>query len=210
MNEAELLSLREEVATSARRAFDRGLVGGTGGNVSLRIPDSDEILITRTGAPLGRAAASDIMRLSLDGRVLESEPGQRPSMETPIHLSAYRLRASTGAIIHLHPPYSVAMSLRGEPLPLVTVSARLLLRHVPCIEVAYPKTGRLDRAMAEVFDRCPDAAVILMAAHGLTAYGTDLDDAFNLADLAEGSAQQAYLAEALGIRFRLPEPEELD
>jgi L-ribulose-5-phosphate 4-epimerase len=204
-----LSQARAEVAAMARRVFERGLVGGTGGNVSLRLPDTNQILITRTGLALGRATPYDILRLSLTGETLEAGPAQQPSMETPIHLSGYKLRPDVQAIIHLHPPYSVVLSLRGEPLPLVTVSARLLLRHVPCAPVAYPKTARLDRAMEQVFDRCPEAGVVLMAAHGLTAYGHDLDDAFNLADLCEASAQQAYLAESLGLRFVLPEPEEL-
>jgi L-fuculose-phosphate aldolase len=119
------------------------------------------------------------------------------------------LRPDVQAVIHLHPPYTVALSLLGEPLPLLTVSARLLLEHVPCVPVAYPKTRYFHRLTEEVLERYPRVGVVLLAAHGLTAYGADLTSAFHLADLAEATAQQAYLARAIGLSFRLPEPEEL-
>lgn len=206
---APLAELRQAVVAMSRRVFERGLVSGTGGNVSVRVPGTNGALITRTGSSLGDLGPDDILHVDDRGQVLDSAPGGRPSMETPIHLSAYALRPDVSAVIHLHPPYSVALSLRGQPLPLVTVSARMLLGHVPCVPVAYPKTRRFHRAVEEVFRRHPEVGVVLMAAHGLTAYAADLTGAFHLADLCEATAQQAYLAEAMGLNFRLPEPEEL-
>lgn len=206
----KLAQLRSELAIAARRVFNRGLVAGTGGNVSVRVPGTSEALITRTGVSLGDVKPEDILRVDAAGRLLDPGGAHRPSMETPIHVAGYRLRPDRQAVIHLHPPHTIAMSLAGQPLPLVTTSARLLLRHVPCIPVAYPETDRLHRAMEAVFARCPEANVVLMQAHGLTAYGQDLADAFNLADLCEATAQQAYLARTMGLDYRLPEPEELE
>lgn len=205
----QVAALRAAVARMSRTVFQRGLVSGTGGNVSVRLPGTDQALITRTGASLGEVEPEEILQVDEAGQVVGGGPDQRPSMETPIHLQGYRLRPDVSAIIHLHPPYTVALSLRGEPLPLVTVSARLLLGHVPCIPVAYPKTRYFHRLMEETLDRFPRVGVILMQAHGLTAYADDLTAAFHLADLVEATAQQAYLAQAAGLRFRLPEPEEL-
>ena len=51
--EADEISLRRELAEISRRAFNRGLVSGTGGNISARIPDTDQILITPSGVSLG-------------------------------------------------------------------------------------------------------------------------------------------------------------
>jgi L-fuculose-phosphate aldolase len=184
-------------------------VAGSGGNISVRVRGRDEFLITRTGISMGDVRADDVLSIDAQGRAADAPNGWRPSIETPIHLSTYRLRPDVQAVIHLHPPYSVVMSLEAEPLPLVTVSARLLLRHVPCIPVAYPETERLHAAMEAVLERCPEAGVVLMAAHGLTAWGPDLTTAFDRADLCEATAQQAYLARTAGLRFRLPEPEEL-
>ena len=206
---ARVEALRAEVAKMSHTVFQRGLVSGTGGNVSVRLPGTAQALITRTGASLGDLEPDDVLHVDETGRVLGSQPDQRPSMETPIHLQGYQLRPDVNAIIHLHPPYTVALSLRGEPLPLVTVSARLLLGHVPCIPVAYPKTRYFHRLMEETLDRFPRVGVILMQAHGLTAYADNLTTAFHLADLVEATAQQAYLAQATGLKFRLPEPEQL-
>jgi L-fuculose-phosphate aldolase len=200
--------LKSAVAAVAHRVFERGLVAGSGGNISVRVRGRDEFLITRTGISMGDVRADDVLSIDAQGRA-DAPNGLCPSIETPIHLSTYRLRPDVQAVIHLHPPYSVVMSLKAEPLPLVTVSARLLLRYVPCVPVAYPETDRLHAAMEAVLERCPEAGVVLMAAHGLTAWGPDLTAAFDLADLCEATARQAYMARAAGLRFRLPEPEEL-
>lgn len=120
--------------------------------------------------------------------------------------TSYRLRPEVQAVVHLHPPYTVALSLRERPLPLVTVSARMGLRHVPCMPIAYPGTAALHDAVREAILAHPGVSVILLAAHGLTAMGADLTAAFNAADLAEMTARQACIAESLGIRAELPEP----
>lgn len=208
-DEAEVERLRTELVAMSHRVFERGLVTGTGGNISVRLPMTNQLLITRSGVSLGEVGPDDLVRLDSDGRVLQAVGAARPSIETPIHLAAYRLRPDVRAIIHLHPTYSVVVSLRGEPLPLVTISARLLLGHVPCIPVAYPATRRLHAAMERVFEEYPRVGVVLMQAHGLTAFADSLAEVFHLADLCEATAQQAYLARLGGVTYRLPEPEEL-
>ncbi len=52
-NELEIIRLRKELSEYSRRAFYRGLVSGTGGNMSVRIPGTDTALITPTGISLG-------------------------------------------------------------------------------------------------------------------------------------------------------------
>ena len=48
-----VIRLRKELAEFSRRAFYRGLVSGAGGNISVRIPHTDTVLITPTGISLG-------------------------------------------------------------------------------------------------------------------------------------------------------------
>jgi ribulose-5-phosphate 4-epimerase/fuculose-1-phosphate aldolase len=43
---------RAVLADYSCRSFERGLVGGTGGNLSLRIPGTDTVLITPIGVAL--------------------------------------------------------------------------------------------------------------------------------------------------------------
>src|SRR5919204_3480370 len=117
-----LARLRAEVARYSIKSFERGLVGGAGGNVSVRIPGTGEVLITRTGVILGEVTPEDVVRIDLTGRPLDPH-APKPSKEVPFHTVVYRLRPDVNALIHLHPRYTVVQSLRLADLPLLTVSA---------------------------------------------------------------------------------------
>ncbi|GAG42312.1 unnamed protein product, partial [marine sediment metagenome] len=43
---------RKQLTEFSQRAFRRHLVGGTGGNLSLRLPETDTVLVTPTGISL--------------------------------------------------------------------------------------------------------------------------------------------------------------
>jgi L-fuculose-phosphate aldolase len=85
------------------------------------------------------------------------------------------------------------------PLPLVTVSARGVLREVPCIDSAPAGSPELSRYVQEGLGRFPATVkVILMREHGILALGKDLGNAYYLSDLAEDSAKIAFIES--GIR----------
>lgn len=192
--EMEIVRLRKELSDFSIRSFRRGLVSGTGGNMSVRIPGTDEVLITPTGISLGDIRPEMNLLMNLDGTVLESPCGLKSSKETGFHLAVYRLRPDAGAVAHLHPPYATAYSNRMNPLPLVTVSARGVLKEVPCIESAPAGSSELSRYVQEGLKRFPAAVrVILMREHGTLALGADLANAYYLSDLAEDTAKIAFI-----------------
>ena len=205
----DLARLKEEIARYSIASFERGLVGGSGVNVSARIPGTEEILITRTGVILGEVTPDDVVRIDLQGRPLDPQ-APKPSKEVPFHTVVYRLRPDVNAIIHLHPCYTVVHSLRVADLPLLTVSARLVLGpRVPCVPVAYSGTRLLAQHVGKALREAPGAKVMLLAAHGLNAMATDLRAAYALADLAECTAKQACIADDLGVHLTLPPREAL-
>jgi len=190
----ELNYYRQALAEFSRRSFERHLVGGTGGNVSVRIPQTDRVLITPTGISLGDVKPEENILISLSGEVLESPMGLKGSKETSFHLAAFRCRPDVGAIAHVHPPYATAFSNTGKALPLATVQARLTFKNVPCVECFPPGSSELCDCVTEGIQAYPEIKVLLMKEHGILAMGTDLGNAFYLADLAEDTAKIAYLA----------------
>jgi L-ribulose-5-phosphate 4-epimerase len=192
--EIEIIRLRKELSDYSKRSFKRGLVSGTGGNISVRIPGTDEVLITPTGISLEEITPEINLLMNLDGTVLENPCGLKSSKETGFHLAAYRLRPDAGAVAHLHPPYATAYSNRLKPLPLVTVSARGVLKEVPCIESAPAGSPELSRYVQEGLKIFPATVkVVLMREHGILALGADLCNAYYLSDLAEDSAKIAFI-----------------
>ena len=185
---------RQQLSEFSRRAYQRRLVGGTGGNLSVRIPDTDTVLITPTGISLGDVEPEENILTRLDGEILDSPRGLKGSKEAGFHLAAYRLRPDVGAIAHVHPPYATAYSNKGSVLPLVTVSSRLNLKHVPCIACFLPGSVELRDCVIEGIENNPEVNSLLMKEHGILTLGRDLKHAFYLADLVEDTAKIAYIA----------------
>ncbi len=193
-HEAEIVRLRKELADFSRRAYQRGLVSGTGGNVSARIPNTDRVLVTPTGVSLGDVEPEANLLLDLDGSIVENPCGLKPSKESSFHLVVYRLRADVGAIAHLHPPHATAYSNREEPLPLVTVNSRVILKEVPCVDCALPGSKELCDFVHGGISRYPNVKTLLMKEHGILALGPDLRTAFYVADLVEDTAKIAFIS----------------
>jgi ribulose-5-phosphate 4-epimerase/fuculose-1-phosphate aldolase len=188
--DAVVVRCAEELQKICQRTYDRGLVGGAGGNISVRIPEREEALISATGVSLGEITPATIVRVSLRGEVLEAHGGCRPSKETGFHVCAYRLRPQVGAVVHLHPAFAV----RGKELPLLTDGAMMILKRVPVVGHAPSGSAELHRIVEEGLLRYPEAKVILMERHGMFSMGADLTMAYNLADLVEDTAKIALLS----------------
>jgi len=186
--------LTEELEATCRKAFQRGLVGGAGGNISVRVPDREEALISATGVSLGDITPATVVRVDLRGQVVEAQGGCRPSKETGFHVCIYRLRPHVGAVVHLHPPFATAFAVRGKELPLVTDGAMLNLKHVPVVGHAPSGSAELHRIVEEGLRAHPEAKAILMERHGMFSMGPNLTVAYNLADLVEDTAKIALLS----------------
>ena len=192
-----LKALKDELAETCGKAFRRGLVGGAGGNISMRVPGEQRALITATGISLGDIQPGTIVLVDLDGKLLDGAPGMRPSKETGFHVCAYRLRPDVGAVVHLHPPHATAFAVCGLELPLVTDGAMLILKHVPVVGHAPSGSPELHRIVEDGLRRYPDARAILLERHGMFAMGPNLTVAFNLADLVEDTAKIAILSQLI-------------
>jgi L-ribulose-5-phosphate 4-epimerase len=188
-----VIDLRKELAEFSRRAFYRGLVSGAGGNMSLRIPGTDLVLITPTGVSLADIEPEANLLVNLEGTILENWLDLKPSKETGFHLVAYKLRPDAGAVAHLHPPYATAFSNKERPLPLVTINSRAILKEVPWVECALPGSQELCDFVHGGITRYPDAKALLMKEHGILALGPDIKTAYYLADLVEDTAKVAFI-----------------
>jgi ribulose-5-phosphate 4-epimerase/fuculose-1-phosphate aldolase len=195
--ELDIICLRKELAEFSRRLFNRGLVSGTGGNLSVRVPGTDTALITPTGICLGDIDPEVNLLMKIDGTIIENPCGLKPSKETAFHLAVYQLRPEAGAVSHVHPPYATAYSNRVQSLPMITVSAQAVLKEVPRIEKAMSGSTELYEYVKAGLRKYPAAKVLLMEEHGILAIGADLKSAFYLSDLAEDTAKIAFIADQI-------------
>jgi L-ribulose-5-phosphate 4-epimerase len=178
---------------AARRAFQLGLQAGSGGNISLRL-GPDLFLTKPTGIGLAECRRADLVLVNSQGKVMEGKI--RPTKEVMTHLSIYGVRPEVGAIVHYHAPHATAYAVKKLPLPLPTLHAQRILTFIPLIP-EYPE-GSKDLARA-VREDCRDGLVsgLLLAGHGLMAFGSNLRQAQYTAELMEESARIAWLAQTL-------------
>lgn len=225
----------EELVFAAKRLYERGLVSGTGGNLSvkLNLDGSDVVLIKKSGGCLGDATTNDFMLVDLNGKPLDvrgngldlsppamassrpegfqnegsvdlgdpgperlASPGHestKPSEETPMHLRLYGARQDILAIIHAHPPYSIAYAFGNRELRLYTVHSRMKLGKVPIIPFAPAGSEKLACLVAKKFSSDGLIRAALLKEHGVVTGAKTLREAFYLTDLVEETAKVAYL-----------------
>jgi ribulose-5-phosphate 4-epimerase/fuculose-1-phosphate aldolase len=198
-------TLRTSLVALGRRLLDAGLVEGTSGNLSARLPSGDRALVTPSGVDYTTMIPEQLVVVSLDGDWAGT--GLRPSIDTANHCAILRARPDVGAVVHTHSPYATAFSVVGEPIPaLVTEAAAILGGSVRPIDYLPP--GRPDLADRVAAGLGSDRA-ILLPNHGVIAVGPTPEAAFGAALAVEQSARIAWLARAIGSPRAVP-PEEIE
>jgi L-fuculose-phosphate aldolase len=176
---------RHSVITACRRAWERGLLSGFNGNVSLRL--GEECLVTCAGAAKGFLRAEEIVAVRIADGACDAAPPHRPSSELGMHLALYRARPDAAAIVHAHPGRLLALSLRTMEenfLRLPLFEAETLRAGLAFVPALPPGTEELALATAHAAARA-EIRAIWMQGHGLTCLGGTLTQALALAEELE-------------------------
>jgi L-fuculose-phosphate aldolase len=195
-------ALREQLVETARAMNERGLNQGTAGNLSARVPDG--MLITPSAVPYDVMTPADIVRIDLQGRVLE--PGPRPpSTEWRLHAAILAARPDVDAILHAHAMFATTLACLRRPIPafhyMVAVAGGDSVPCAPYAAFGSPElAGHAARALAGR-DAC------LLANHGMVAVGASPRDALELAIEVETLAAQYWRALQVGEPVLLSEAE---
>lgn len=188
--------LKKEIAKYSNLAYQRGLVSAAGGNVSAK--HENLFLITAGGKSLRDITEEDIIIVDENSRIIEGKEGQKPSKETSLHIAIYKNRPDIDCVIHVHPSYCTAYSIRKKTVPILTASSRLKLKKVPLIGYANPGSEELARAVEECVKDNPEyVKAITLEAHGLLAWDKGFASCFDIAELVEETARVAFISEQI-------------
>ena len=196
--EQNLDILRQEIVDKSLEAFREGLFSGTSGNMSCRIAP-DEMLITPTSVRYDVLRARDIVRMKLDGTVLEGK--LQPSSEWRMHAAVYEAYSEVNAVFHTHSPYATAFAVVRRSIPTVLIESRIFLGgDVRCAEYAAPGTKEVgENAVPALKDR----GGCTLANHGVLAVGKDLAQAYLRAEYIEDVAKIYTYSKAIGTPVTL-------
>ncbi|MBY6120901.1 aldolase [Mameliella alba] len=190
--------LREQICTLAKSMFDRGLTGGSTGNISSRTPDGG-LLVSPTGTSFGRLDPARLSRFDAAGRHVD---GDRPTKEMPLHSAFYDTRSQAGAVVHLHSCHAVALSMMPDVdaedfLPPLTPYGIMQLgrvRLLPFFRPGDPAMGEAVRGLAG------KRSAVMLANHGPVVAGKDVEAACNAIEELEATARLAMLTRGLSPR----------
>jgi L-fuculose-phosphate aldolase len=170
-----------------------GLVIATGGNLSVR--DRGTFVVTARGTMLDRLDPEDdisFTTMGLDGSVLA---GPEPSSEWRLHQRAYLARADIGAVVHLHPAHAVLLDALGKRLRLLTLDHVAYVGQVARVPFWPNGSEELAEAAAAAL---AEADTVLLAFHGCSCVGPDVEIAYRAAVNLESAATATYRMLQLG------------
>jgi len=191
-----LEDLKRKIAKYSNLAYQRGLVGAAGGNVSAR--HENLFLITAGGRSLRDVTEEDIIVVDENNNIIEGVEGQKPSKETSLHVNVYKYRQDIDCVIHVHPAYCTAYAIKKKAVPILTASAKLKLREVPIIGYANPGSKELVEFVAQCVKNSPEyVKALTLEAHGLIVWEKGLGNCFDIAELVEETARVAFISEQI-------------
>ncbi|MEO8714846.1 MAG: class II aldolase/adducin family protein [Acetobacteraceae bacterium] len=193
MTERERAVAAAAIVRVCRRLYDRGLIAGPDGNVSVRLDDG-RILATPTMMSKVDVTEGDLVLLEADGRLVDGV--RRPSSEIRMHLRIYARRDDVMAVVHAHPPTATGFGVAGESfMAPVLPEVILQMGTVPLVPYVTPGTDALAEAI-EPYLAHHDA--FLLANHGATTLGPTLDVAHQRMESLEHAARILLPARLLG------------
>ena len=187
--------LREMICLLAKSMFDRGLTGGSTGNISARTEDGG-LLVSPTGTSFGRLDPGRLSRFDANGQHID---GDAPTKEMPLHTAFYDTRSTAGAVVHLHSCHAVALSMMPDAdtdnfLPPLTPYGIMKLGKVKLLPFFLPGDPAMGEAVRGLVGK---RSAVMLANHGPVVAGKDIEAACNAIEELEDTARLAMLTHGL-------------
>ena len=191
--------LREQICLLAKSIFDRGLTGGSTGNISARTDDGG-LLVSPTGTSFGRLDPARLSRFDAGGKLVD---GDAPTKEMPLHTAFYETRSKAGAVVHLHSCHSVALSMLPDVdpnnfLPPLTPYGIMKLGRVRLLPFFLPGDAAMGEAVRGLAGK---RSAVMLANHGPVVAGKDVEAACNAVEELEDTARLVLMTRGMNPRL---------
>ena len=180
----------EEIIYAGKILHEKGWVPATSGNISAKV-DEKFIAITSSGKHKGELKPEDILLIDYEGNPIN---GRKPSAETLLHTTIYKLFPEIGAVVHTHSSNATVISLLLKDK--VELEDYELLKAFPDIHTHETKITipvfpndqnipRLAKKVEEYFKNTKQAYGFLIQGHGLYTWGKTMKEALIHAEALE-------------------------
>lgn len=196
--------LADQVVDVARRVVASGAISANGhGNVSLRVPGADEMYFT-AGPSLRDHPASAVVRLGLDGTLLEGDLPPIQGAVVAMHTAMYADHEDVGCVVHTHSPYATAYAVAQRPIGC-WVEALAMFGLPTGVPVAgYGPRGSAEAVASIRAAVTPGVPAVLLANHGVLVFHRTPELAIMVGGVVEEAAQAGINAAPLGGPVEIP------
>jgi methylthioribulose-1-phosphate dehydratase len=221
------MALADELTAAMAAIHARGWCDGTGGNFScVQQRDPLQLVMAPSGVDKGQVQPADLIVVDAAGQVIEGTG--KASAETALHLEIVG-RCGAGAVLHTHSQAATLLSRRAlaeprrgqdsnpKPDGVILVQGLEMLKglegistHATSIEIPVlandQNLPRLSQQAGPLLGDAPQG--MLIAGHGLYAWGPSLSQAIRHLEILEFLLEQSWRQLLLDALIARPEPGE--
>jgi len=196
--------LVDQVVDVAQRVVASGAISANGhGNVSIRVPGDGEMYFTG-GPSLRGHSPSAVVRVGLDGALLEGDLAPIQAAVVAMHTAIYVDHPDVGCVLHTHSPYATAYAVAHRPIGCWVEALAMfgLPSGVPV--AAYGPRGS-EQAVANIRAAlAPGVPAVLLANHGVLVFHRTPELAVLVGGIVEEAAQAGLNAAGIGGPVEIP------
>ncbi|MNV20556.1 class II aldolase/adducin family protein [Paenibacillus sp. FSL H8-0261] len=194
--------LRSQICDIGRNLFNKDFIAANDGNISARLSEN-EILTTPRAVSKGYLEPYMIVKVNLQGEVLEAAEGYRPSTETKMHLRIYNELPEMNGVVHAHPPYATAFAIKGEALDkMMMPESVIMIGDIPLAEYGTPSTEEIPDSLMPFLGK---KTAVLLENHGALTWGTDVMEAYLNMERLEYTAKITFITRMIDGERELPQ-----
>jgi L-ribulose-5-phosphate 4-epimerase len=187
--------LLNAVIRLGRNLSIRGLMPGSQGNISVRDPATQRMVITPHDLPYDDMAIDDLVVLDVaSGDVVAGS--RTPSFELDSHVTVFRQRGDVNAVVHTEPTFVNVLGALGREIPAVTATGlKSAGGTIPVMPFAYSRDVDFARDMLRIM---ADRHAVVWGNHGLVVVGSSLHEASERTFGVEENARVLVIASLMG------------
>jgi ribulose-5-phosphate 4-epimerase/fuculose-1-phosphate aldolase len=192
--------VRVDLAACYRLVAHHGMTDGVLTHISARVPGAEEhFLINPYGQLFDEITASSLVKIDLDGNVLEETEYEVNQAGFVIHSAIHSARPDVVCVLHTHTVAGMAVSVQADGLLPLTQSSmrfynRLAYHDFEGIALDLDERSRL---IADLGDKY----AMMLRNHGLLVAGRTVAEAWSLIHSLEKSCQSQLAAQSGGVRL---------
>ncbi len=197
---ASIDDVRSEVATATRLLHELGLASGiraSVGHVSMRLPDNPNHFVVKGRGyrldALAKIQPQDLVECDLEGELVDGPANIVPCFEVKIHSCILRARPDIQSVVHVHPEFSVLLTVLGKRLrPMSPEASLLVLNPIP----VYPhqKIVTTDEEGNELARTLGQSPAAMLFGHGTVTVGASPEESVSRILQLEYQAKMNYYA----------------